>query len=68
MNRNERNGLEFNEYASISPAIDCECYDVKPLTLEQSLKRAMSVPPPAHDPKPPKGGKGRKKVAKRKKG
>ncbi len=38
------------------------------LTLEQALKRAMSVPPPDHDPKPPKSRKAKKKAGKRKKG
>jgi hypothetical protein len=38
---------------------------LKPLTLEQALKRAMSVPAPDHDPKPPKS---KKKAVKRKKG
>jgi hypothetical protein len=39
-----------------------------PLTLEQALKRAMSVPARAHDPKPPKISKAKKKAGKRKKG
>jgi hypothetical protein len=41
---------------------------LQPLTLEQALKRAMSVPAPAHDPKLPKSSKGKRKATKQKKG
>jgi hypothetical protein len=37
---------------------------LRPLTPEEALRRAMSIPAPDHDPKPPKR---RKKAAERKK-
>jgi hypothetical protein len=49
--------------------MDEDMANIKPikinLTLEQALRRALSVPAPEHDPKPPKA---KKKAGKRKKG